>query len=134
MLPIPIWKSLENSQFWKKKSLFFNQSFFSTSSILWSRCWNRKLINRPNRGYPTVESSAITRASSDNTVRLDQSNRSLPNWQLPSNRPDILFACLFHLFNKQNKLNLLVSLIFLATTRLYITILKEKNIQMCSNS
>ena len=39
----------------------------------------------------------------------------------PASRPDISSACLFYLFNKQNKLNLLVSLIFLATTRLYIT-------------
>ena len=36
--------------------------------------------------------------------------------------PDISSTCLFHLFNKQNKLNLLVSLIFLATTRSYITL------------
>ena len=43
----------------------------------------------------------------------------------PASQPDISSACLFYLFNKQNKLNLLVSLIFLATTRLYITLMSE---------
>ena len=39
----------------------------------------------------------------------------------PASRLDISSACLFYSFNKQNKLNLPVSLIFLATTRFYIT-------------
>ena len=63
--------------------------------------------------------------SPDNTVRPVQSNRLLPNRQPPASRPDISSACLFYSFNKQNKLNLLVSLIFLATTRLYITLVSE---------
>ena len=68
----------------------------------------------------------MLRASPDNTVRLDQSNCLSPNRPPPPvNQPDISFACLFYLFNKQNKLNLLVSLIFLATTRLYITLMSE---------
>ena len=42
----------------------------------------------------------------------------------PASRPDILSACLSYSFSKQNKLNL-VSLIFLATTRLYTTLVSE---------
>ena len=56
---------------------------------------------------------AITRASSDNTVRPDQSNHSSLNWQPSKSRSDISSTCLFYLFNKQNKLNLLISLCFL---------------------
>ena len=109
----------------KKKSIFQPIIFFPQVAFPGAGVWNRKLINRPNRGHRVVEWSAITRASFDNTVRPDQSNRSSPNWHPPpTSRPDISSACLFYLFNKQNKLNLIVSLIFLATTRLYITVFK----------
>ena len=117
-------QSIQNPQkiySYKKKSIFqpiifFPQVVFSGASV-----WNREHINRPNRGHSPVESPAVPGASPDNTVRPDQSNRSSPNRHPPANRPNISSACLFYLFNKQNKLNLLVSLICLATTRLYIT-------------
>ena len=105
----------------KRKSIFQPIIFFPQIVFSGAGVWNREHINRPNRGHTPVESSAVPWASPDNTVRPDQSNRLSPNRQPPASRPDISFACLFYSFNKQNKLNCLVSLIFLATIRLYIT-------------
>ena len=73
-----------------------------------------------------MESSVVPRALPYNTVRPDQSNRLSPNRQPSVSQPDISSACLFYLFNKQNKLNLFVSVIFLATARLYITAIKRE--------
>ena len=111
----------------KKKSIFQPIIFFPLVEFSGAGVWNWEHINRPNRGHTPVELPAGPRASPDNTVRPDQSNRLSPNRQPPVSRPYMSSACLFYLFNKQNKLNLLVSLIFLATTRLYITyiIMKE---------
>ena len=101
----------------KKKVYFSTNHFFSTNSIFWSRCLRLgtyKLDKRRSHGQLNRQPSL--RASPDNTVRPNQSNCLPPT----VSRSDISFACLFYSFNKRNKLNLLVGLIFLATTRLYI--------------
>ena len=106
----------------EKRSIFQPIIFFPRVVFSGAGVWSQEHINRPSRGHVPVESSAILRASPDNTIQPDQSNCLSLNSQ-----QDISSACLFYLFNKQNKLNLLVSLIFLATTRLYITLLIQKN-------
>ena len=105
----------------KKRSIFQTIIFFPQVVFSGASVWSWEHINRPNRGHLPVEFLTVLRASPNNTVQPDQSNCLSLNRQPPSSRPDILSACLFYLFNIQNKLNLLVSLIFLATTCLYIT-------------
>ena len=105
----------------KKKSIFQPVIFFPQVSFSGASVRNREHINRPNRGHPPVESLAVWRASPDNTVRPDQSNCSSPNGQPPTSQPDVLSACLFYLFNKKNKLNLLVRSYFSCNHTLYIT-------------
>ena len=96
---------------------FFPHVVFSGAGV-----WSWEDINRLSRGHMPVELPVVLWASPDNTVRPDQNNHlSLNRWPPPVSQPDISSTCLFYLFNKQNKLNLHVGLIFLATTRLYIT-------------
>ena len=109
----------------KKKNYFSTHHFFPQVVFSGAGVRSREHINKPIRGHTPAESPAVLRASPDNTVRLDLSNRLSPKRQPPSARSVISSACLFYLFNKQNKLNLLVILIFLATTRLYITLASE---------
>ena len=105
----------------KKKVYFSTNHFFPQVVFSGAGIWSREDINRPSRSHTPVESPTVLRVSPDNTVRPDQSNCLSPNRHPPVSQPDISSVCLFYLFNEQNKLNLLVSLIFLATTRLYIT-------------
>ena len=106
---IPRKFSVIKNRFIFQTIIFFPQVVFSGAGV-----WSWEDINRPSRGHMPVESPSILRASPDNTVRPDQSNCLSLN---------ISSACLFYLFNKQNKLNLLVCFIFLATTHLYITLI-----------
>ena len=85
---------------------FFSQVAFSGAVV---GSWEH--INRPSRGHTPVELSAVLSV----TRQLCPTRSKQPldaELTTPVSQPDISSACLFHLFNKQHKLNLLVCLIF----------------------
>ena len=94
----------------------FPQIVFSGAGV-----WSREHINRASGGHtgswiPTVAESVTWQH------HQTRSKQPLAADLITARQPARYSIRLFiFLFNKRNKLNLLVSLIFLATTRLYIT-------------
>ena len=70
--------------------------------------------------WPPAVAESVTRQH-----RQTRTKQPLATEQINACQPAIYisFACLFYLFNKQNKLNFLVSLIFLATNMLVYNII-----------
>ena len=89
----------------KKKYVFKPIIFFPQVAFSGACVWNREHINRPNRGHTRVELTAVTRASPDNTVQPDQSNRSSPNRPPPAPTGQIFHPRVYFIYsiNKINK-------------------------------
>ena len=101
-----------------KKLYFSTNNFFPQIVFSGAGVWSQEHINRTSRDHMDswIPQSSL-RAS--HQIKATTCHR-------PDSWPDIPFTCLFYLFNKWNKQNLLVSLIFLATTCLYITSLTTR--------
>ena len=106
----------------RKFSVYFSTNhFFPQIKFSGADVWCREYINRASGSHTSSWISSHCRERHP-TTPSDQIKATAR--RRPDNRPsaglDIPFACLFKKKN-EIKLNLLVSLIFLATTRLYIT-------------